>query len=376
MLKPSYFTPLAALTAALFTGCGGGEGVKVGAVLPMSGNTATFGEECYNGMVLAMEEINAGTAGQGPKLQLILKDDKGDSNETAKLVEQLAVVDGVKAIIGSVASTNSIKGGKIAQELQVPMMSPASTNVDVTKGRDYVSRLCFIDPLQGSVLARLSLGDLGKKRAVIIIDRASDFSVGLADSFRATFTKGGGTIVGEESFTAGESDFSALITKVVSSNPEVIFIPAYYAEIGAMLRQAGDKWNKIPVVSGDGLDSPDLFKLMGNYEGPIYMSTHFAPTDTDPKVQDFVKKYLAKFGKTPGSMAALGYDSAYFMWDAIKRAGGEDRKAIRDAIANTKNFSAVTGTITLDADRNAIKDVVILKMGKGEWLFHSRVAEK
>lgn len=354
--------------------CGGGDGIKIGAVLPMSGNTATYGEECYNGMVLAAEEINGGTAGEGPKIRLVLKDDKGDSNETAKLVEQLAVVDGVAAIVGSVASTNSIKGGKIAQELQVPMVSPASTNVDVTRGRDYVSRLCFIDPLQGSVLAKLSLEDLGKKRAVVIIDRASDFSVGLAASFKETFTKGGGVIAGEESFTAGESDFSALITKVVAANPEVIFIPAYYAEIGAMLRQAGDKWSSIPVVSGDGLDSPDLFKLMGNYAGPIYMSTHFAPTDTDPKVQDFVKKYTARFGKTPGSMAALGYDSAYFMWDALKRAGGTDRKAIRDAIASTKGFPAVTGTVTLDGDRNAIKDVVILKMGKGEWLFHSRIA--
>jgi branched-chain amino acid transport system substrate-binding protein len=372
-MNQSLRVALLGMTVAI-TACGGGGGLKIGAVLPMSGNTATFGEECYNGMVLAAEEINAKAEGQ--KLELILKDDKGDSNETAKLVEQLAVVDGVSAIVGSVASTNSIKGGKIAQELGVPMMSPASTNVDVTRGRDYVSRLCFIDPLQGSVLARLSLEDLGKKRAMVIIDRASDFSVGLADSFRETFTKGGGVIAGEESFTAGESDFSALITKVVQANPEVIFIPAYYAEIGAMLRQAGDKWNSIPVVSGDGLDSPDLFKLMGNYTGPIYMSTHFAPSDTDTRVQDFVKKYQAKFGKTPGSMAALGYDSAYFMWDAVKRAGSNDRKAIKDAIAATKGFPAVTGTVTLDADRNAIKDVVILKMGKGEWLFHSRIAAK
>ena len=370
-MNKSRRSALLAMTVA-FTACGGSDGIKIGAVLPMSGNTATFGQECYNGMQLAAEEINA-AAGEGPKLQLVLKDDKGDSNETAKLVEQLAVVDGVTSIVGSVASTNSIKGGKIAQELQVPMMSPASTNVDVTKGRDYVSRLCFIDPLQGSVLARLSLEDLGKKRAMIIVDRASDFSVGLAESFRETFNKGGGTIVGEESFTAGESDFSALITKVVAAAPDVIFIPAYYAEIGAMLRQAGDKWNTIPVVSGDGLDSPDLFKLMGNYSGPIYMSTHFAPTDTDARVQDFVKKYTAKYGKTPGSMAALGYDSTYFMWDAVKRAGTPDRKAIKDAIAATKGFPAVTGTITLDGDRNAIKDVVILKMGKGEWAFHSRI---
>lgn len=375
MNQPFLSLSTALVVASALTACGGGGGIKVGAVLPMSGNTATFGEECYNGMVLAAEEINA-QAQEGQKLELVLKDDKGDSNETAKLVEQLAVVDGVAAIVGSVASTNSIKGGKIAQELGVPMMSPASTNVDVTKGRDYVSRLCFIDPLQGSVLARLSLEDLGKKRAVVIIDRASDFSVGLAESFRETFTKGGGVIAGEESFTAGESDFSALITKVVAANPDVIFIPAYYAEIGAMLRQAGDKWNTIPVVSGDGLDSPDLFKLMGNYSGPIYMSTHFASSDTDPRVQEFVKKYQAKFGKVPGSMAALGYDSAYFMWDAIKRAGGTDRKLIKDAIAATKGFPAVTGTITLDGDRNAIKDVVILKMGKGEWLFHSRIAAK
>lgn len=363
---------LAMLTSLLF-GCGGGDGTKVGLVVPLSGNTATYGEEAHNGMKMAIEEINSGKHGEGPKLQLVAKDDKGDSAETAKLVEQLAQVDGVKVIVGSVASTNTLRGGRIAQEIGVPLVAPVATAIEVTQDRPYVSRICFIDSTQGTSLANLSYNDLGKRKAAILIDRASDFSVGLAASFKDTFLKLGGSVAAEESFSAGQADYSALITKVVAAEPDVIFIPAYYPEIGGMLRQAGDKWSKIPVVSGDGLDSPDLFKLMGNYSGPIYMSTHFAPDDVDPKVKNFVQTYTATFNKAPGSLSVLGYDAVFLIWDAMKRVGTEDKAALAKAIAETKNFAGVTGNITLDENRNAIKDVVILKVENGGWVFHSRV---
>ncbi|MEL6182516.1 MAG: ABC transporter substrate-binding protein, partial [Myxococcota bacterium] len=345
--------------------------VKVGAVLPLSGQTATYGEEALAGIKLALKELNAK---DGPKMELVFKDNKGDSTETAKLVSQLIKVDKVNAILGSVASTNTLKGAKVAQEAGIPLMTPASTNVDITRKGDFISRVCFIDPVQGSVLAKLVLEDLSKKKAAIIVDKASDYSVGLAKSFRSTFTGGGGEVVGEESFTAGEADFSALITKVTELKPEVIFIPAYYGDVGPMLKQAGDRWKDIPVVAGDGIDSPDLYKLMGSYTGEIYMSTHFAADDSNPKVQAFVKEYKGLYSKTPGAMAALGYDAALALHDALKRAGSADPAKLKKAINSISKLNGITGTISLDAERNAQKDVVILKVSPAGAKFYKRIA--
>lgn len=345
--------------------------IKVGVVLPLSGATATYGEEAFGGMKMAVEELNAL---DGPRIELIPKDDKGDSTETSKLVSQLIKVDQVKAILGSVASSNTLKGAKVAQENGIPLITPASTNAEITQKGDFVSRICFIDPFQGEVLAKLVLDDLKKKNVAIVVDKASDYSVGLADAFKKALAAGGGAVAAEESFTAGEADFSSLITKITDAKPDAIFVPAYYGDVGPMLKQAGDRWKDIPVVAGDGIDSPDLFKLMGPYPGPIYMSTHFASDDTDPKVKDFVDRYKARYGKTPGAMAALGYDSAYALHDALKRAGSDDPKKLRDAINSLKDLPGVTGKITLDANRNAQKDAVIMSITPAGAKFHKRIA--
>ena len=348
-----------------------GDAVKIGAVLPLSGQTATYGEEALGGMKMAIEEINA--SGKGPKIELVFKDNKGESTETAKLVSQLIKVDKVHAILGSVASSNTLKGAKVAQENGIPLMTPASTNAEITQKGDYVSRICFIDPFQGKVLAKLVTEDLKKKKVAIIVDKASDYSVGLADAFKATLEAAGGEIVAEETFTAGEADFSSLITKVTDARPEAIFVPAYYGDVGPMLKQAGERWKEIPVVAGDGIDSPDLYKLMGPYQGDIYMSTHFASDDTDEKVKKFVAAYKGKYGKTPGAMAALGYDSVYALHDALVRAGDKDPKKLRDAINGIKGLSGITGTITLDKDRNAEKDAVIMKVSQSGATFYKRI---
>ncbi len=364
-------------------GAGGGEGavpdkaaagpVKIGAVLPTTGATATYGEETLNGLKMAIDEINA--KGE-PKLELVVKDDKGDSTETAKLVGQLITVDKVKAIIGSVASTNTLKGAKVAQENAIPLITPGSTNAEITKKGEYISRICFIDPVQGSVLAKLALEDLGKKRAAIVVDKASDYSVGLATAFREAFVQGGGEVLGEESFTQGEADYSALVTKIAALSPDVIFVPAYYGDVGPMLKQAGDKWSSVPIVSGDGIDSPDFFSLMGSYGGEIYMSTHFAPDDSDPKVREFVNKYKELYGKTPGAMSALGYDSAYALHDALVRAGTSEAGKLKDAINTIKDLPGITGKITINAERNADKDVVVLKLSPTGATFYKRITSK
>ena len=347
--------------------------VTIGAVLPLSGQTATYGEETLNGLKMSLEALNAG-AGDGPTVNLVFKDNKGDSTETAKLVSQLIKIDKVAMIVGAVASTNSLKGAKVAQENGIPMMTPASTNVAITERGEYISRICFIDPVQGEALAKLSLEDLGKKKAVMIVDKASDYSVGLADAFRATFEAGGGTIVGEETFTAGEVDFSSIITKVARSGADVIYAPAYYGDVGPMLKQAGDKWKDLPLVAGDGIDSPDLYDLMGDYQGEIYMSSHFAPDDTDPMVSGFVRDYKARFGKVPGAMAALGHDAGLAIFDALGRAGGgSDPVKLKDALNSIKDLKGITGSITINAERNADKDVVILRVRPSGASFFKRM---
>lgn len=371
----------AALFCSALLSCdgGGGEGepaapagpdaLKIGAVLPLSGQTATYGEEALSGLKMALEDLS----GQdGITFELVFKDNKGDSTETAKLTSQLIKIDQVDVIVGAVASTNTLKAAKVAQENGVPLITPASTNVDITKKGDFISRVCFIDPVQGQVLARLALEDLQRKKAVIIVDKASDYSVGLQQAFTETFTAGGGTIASVETFTAGEPDFSALITKVAQVEPDVIFIPAYYGDVGPMLKQAGEKWSHIPIVASDGVDSPDFFPLMGGYQGDIYMSTHFSPEDTDPKVRAFVTRYKERFGKTPGAMAALGYDTAVVLHDARRRAGSDDHVAMRDAINSTQALAGITGSITINAERNADKDVVILKLSPSGATFHKR----
>jgi branched-chain amino acid transport system substrate-binding protein len=345
-------------------------GLTIGAVLPLSGQTATYGEESLNGFKMGLDKLSAD---HGFKANLVFKDNKGDSTETAKLVSQLIKVDKANIIVGAVASTNTLKGAKVAQENGVPMMTPASTNAAITERGEYISRICFIDPVQGEALARLTLEDLGKKKAVIIVDKASDYSVGLAEAYRKTMEAGGGEILSEETFTAGEVDFSSIITKVARSGAEVIFAPDYYGDVGPMLKQAGDKWKDIPVVAGDGIDSPDLYELMGDYPGPIYMSSHFAPDDTDPVVAGFVKDYKGRFGKTPGAMAALGYDAALAVYDAWTRAGSSDGAALKDAINSIKDLKGITGSITLNAQRNADKDVVILSLSPRGASFYKRM---
>ena len=381
LTRRSWLSLTAAALLTFTLGCDGGESTtstpeqpaadtfKIGAVVPLSGQTATYGEESLNGLKMAMDVLN----GQdGINFELVFKDNKGDSTETAKLTTQLIKVDQVDIVVGAVASTNTLKAAKVAQENGIPLMTPASTNAAITEKGDFISRICFIDPVQGSVLARLASEDLGKKKAVIIIDKASDYSVGLQESFTQTFTAAGGEIISVENFTAGEADFSALITKVAGSGADVLFIPAYYGDVGPMLKQAGEKWAGIPIVAGDGIDSPDFYTLMGDYSGDIYMSSHFSPDDTNPTVQQFVTEYKARFGKTPGAMAALGHDAGLALFDARKRAGSDDPTALRDAINAIADLQGVTGSITINAERNADKDVVILKVSPSGAAFHKR----
>lgn len=344
------------------------DSVKVGVLFPMTGATATFGQESLNGLKLALEE-NKGA----PTLNLIVEDTQGTPAGAAAAVNKLISSDKVSVVIGEVASSNTIAASTAAQGAKVPLMTHASTNDTVTTGKDYVSRICFVDSFQGLVMAQFAANKLKAKTAVILVDSDSDYSRGLQASFKKAFTDGGGRVVAEVSYSQKDTDFKAQLTKVRKEKPDVVFIPGYYTQVGSILRQADELKITSKILGTDGWDSPDLFKIAGKAAAGRYMSSHFAPDDKDPKVQAFVKAYKAKYNATPGAMAALGYDAGMFMKAAVNVANSTEPSKIKDAINATKGFSGITGVISLDSNRNAVKPAVILETTETGYKFNSRV---
>ena len=345
--------------------------LKVGIYLPMSGRTASFGADVYSGMKMAIDEINK--AGK-VKINAILEDEKSEPTDSANAVKKLINIDKVNIVLGSVASSNTNAAAPIAQAAKIPLMTPASTNPNVTKNGEYISRICFIDDFQGSALAKFAKNDLKATKAAIVLDSASDYSQGLAAAFRKEFKALGGEIVTEVSYQAGDQDFSSQLTKIRTKKPEVIFVPGYYSEVGNMMRQATKLKVKGPFIGGDGWSADELAQLAGDgIEGHFY-SAHFSHEDTDPAVQGFVKKYKSLMKKNPSDMAALGYDAIYFAADVFKRNGFKaDAEGLKNAINTTKNYPGITGNITLDSDRNATKPLVIIATHKGGHKFKQRV---
>ena len=363
----------------IFSACkkeGAAEGneILVGEFASMTGQTATFGQSSHNGTLLAIDEINATGGELGKQIKLISEDDQSKAEDATAAVQKLINRNKVVALLGEVASSRSRAGGPIAQQAKIPMISPASTNEEVTKIGDYIFRICFIDPFQGEALANFAMKTLHAKRAGILLDTRQDYSIGLANSFRETIRKNGAEISGEQSYSTGDKDFRAALTSMRASNPDVIFIPGYYSEVSLIVRQARELGITCPLLGGDGWDSEELTKGAEKDFTNTYFSNHFSTEDPDPAVQNFVKKYNAKYSKAPDAMAALGYDAALILADAIKRAGSTDSKKLRDAIADTKNFSGVTGSITIDKDRNASKPLTILQIVNGKYHFAQRIS--
>lgn len=349
--------------------------IVVGAVFPMTGTSATFGQESVNGMKLALEEINKKGV-KGSKIKLIIEDDKGEPVESANAVRKLINVDKVITILGSVASSNTLAGAPIAQEAKVPLLTPASTNEKVTETGDYVARICFTDAFQGVVMAKFAREGLKKEKAVILVDSSSDYSKGLAAVFKKKFEELGGKIVGGDdlAYQQKDVDFRSLLRKVKRAAPDVVFLPGYYQEVGLILTQARQLGIAAPFLGGDGWDSPTLQKLAGSDAlKDTYISSHFSAEDKDPRVKSFVQAYEKKYAQRPGAMAALGYDALLVLVDALNRAKTLTAESVKDAINSTKDFKGVTGDITLDANRNAVKSAVVLKVTSAGNMFEQKV---
>jgi branched-chain amino acid transport system substrate-binding protein len=340
----------------------GGDTIRIGVYGDTSGATSSFGQSTKNGIQLAFEEINAAGGVNGKKLDMVFEDDQGTPEKAKTVIQKLISQDKVVAVLGEVASSNSLAAAPVAQEAKIPMITPSSTNPKVTEVGDYISRVCFIDPFQGSVMAKFAANTLGAKTAAILGDNSSDYSKGLTQFFEQEFTKLGGRIITKQTYAQRDQDFKAQLTQMRDQKPDVIYIPGYYGEVGIIAKQARELGMNQPLLGGDGWDSPELWKLGGAALNPAYISNHYSADNPAPEIQNFVKAYQAKFNVAPDSLAALAYDSAKVLADAIKRAGGTDSAKLKDAINSTKDFKGVTGTITLDSNRNAVKSAVVLSL--------------
>jgi branched-chain amino acid transport system substrate-binding protein len=359
------------LIASLFfafacqTGGGGGDKVRIGVFMSLTGDTANFGISSTNGIKLAADEVNAAGGINGKQIELLVQDDRSDASEAATIVTKFVTQDQVHAILGEVASSRSIAAAPIAQNAKIPMLTPSSTNPEVTKKGDFIFRSCFIDPVQGAAIAQFGAKSLNARRGALMVDRKNDYSTGLEKVISEVFTKLGGQIVVTQSYQAGDQDFNAQITSIKGANPDVIFVPGYYGDVGLFAKQARDKGITVPLVGGDGWDSPSLYQIGGASLNGCYFSNHYSPDDADPIVQKFVNDYKSRYGSVPDALAATAYDAARIMFDAIKRANSLDGAAIRDALAATKEFPGVTGKVTFNENRDAVKPIVMIKIQEG-----------
>lgn len=336
--------------------------IRVGEFGSMTGNDATFGLSTNKGIRLALDEANEKGGIKGKKIKLITLDDQGKTEEAAQVVTRLITQEKVIAVLGEVASSRSKAAAPIAQEYKVPMISPSSTNPDVTAVGDHVFRVCFIDPFQGFVVAKFAAEHLKFKKVAILRDVKSDYSEGLANVFVTEFKRMGGEIVSDLSYQAGDVDFKAQLTQIRSKNPEGIFIPGYYTEVGLIAKQARELGIKAAFLGGDGWDSQKLSEIGKEAVNGAYFSNHYTNESTDPLVVDFIRRFQAKYNESPDGLSAMGYDAAKVLVAAMERATELTPKAIRDEIAKTKDFAGVTGKITINEERNAVKSAVIVQV--------------
>ncbi|NTX05186.1 ABC transporter substrate-binding protein [Myxococcus sp. CA040A] len=347
--------------------------ILIGEVGSLTGSEATFGVSARNGIELALNEANAAGGVRGRPLAVRVYDSQGRPEEGAQAATRLITQDRVVAILGEAASSVSMAMAEKAQVGKVPMITPTSTSAEVTKKGDYIFRVCFIDEFQGLVMAKFARENLKLSKVAVLTDNKSAFSIGLAEVFTAKFQEFGGTIVGNESYSKGDTDFRAQLTALKQVKPEAVFVPGYYTDVGIIARQAREVGLKVPLLGGDGWDSDKLFELGGSALEGSYFSNHYSPGNPDPVLQSFLARYKEKYGSVPDSVAALSYDAARVLVEALKRAPDTSGPALRDAIAATKDFPGVAGRITLDANRDAVKEAVVLKVAGGKAEFVTTV---
>lgn len=351
------------IAGMMFTGCSKktSDTIKIGGIFPLSGSVAVYGTECRNGVELAINEINAAGGINGKMLELVAEDDEGSPEKSVNAYKKLVTKDKCSIIIGSLTSGCTAAISSLAQAQKVLLLAPAATQTDITDAGDYVFRACFIDPFQGTVGGKFALEDLGAKNAAVLYDVQNDYSIGLYENFKVVFEQGGGKVVAEESYSTGDKDFNAQLTKIKTTNPDVVYLPDYYGTVALIAKQLRAQGINAPIVGADGWDG--IIDNAGDEVLNGFYSNHYAADSTDGKVVTFVNSYKAKYGSTPVSFAALGYDCVYLLKDAMSAAKSADSTTLKDQLMKT-NGAYVTGNLTFDAKRNPVKSAVMLEIVK------------
>ncbi len=327
-----------------------------------------------NGVLLAADEINEAGGINGHKIDVVIDDDKGSPEAASQLTGKLIARDKVVAIIGAGASGNSLAAAPKAQSAHVPLIAPSSTNPAVTQAGDYIFRACFMDAFQGEVMAKFAANTLKTKKAAIMVDYNSPYSRGLTEFFEFSFTKLEGQIVAKQSYTQGDADYRGQLSLIKAANPDVIYIPGYYGDVAIIAKQARQLGLTVPLLGADGWDAPELWELGGDALNGSYISNHYSADDPSETIQKFAHAYRQRYSNlTPDAHAALAYDALRFLAEAIQRAGTTEGPKLRDALAETKDFAGVTGIISMDRDRNAVKPAVILKLEDRRYVYEETI---
>lgn len=388
MKKAKLLSLAGVLLLVLFavSACGGEGGeaqetIKIGVNYELSGEVASFGSHTVNGIQLAFEEINAAGGVLGKQIEPIVLDNKGVAEEATSVATNLIVNQGAVVHLGAATTGATLAAIPVAMESKVPLLTTSATALPVTvdpltgETRDYVFRICFIDPWQGQVGARFAYQDLGVRKAAVYFDNTNDYSKGLAQSFMDEFETLGGEIVGSEGYGTGDQEFRPTLNNFKNSGAELIYIPGYYQKVGLIVRQAREIGLDVPLLGGDGWDAPELLEVAGAENlNDAYFTNHYSFQDPAEKVQAFVEAYQAKYGEIPDSFSALGYDAAYLIADAITRAGVAEPEAIKDALAATTDFDAVTGKLSFDEQHNPVKEIAIIELVNGEQKLITKIA--
>ncbi|MFJ7737982.1 ABC transporter substrate-binding protein [Lysinibacillus sp. NPDC097287] len=358
----------------------GGDTIKIGGNLELSGSVASYGSSIALGAELAIKEINDAGGIDGKKIEFIKVDNKSENAEATSAAIKLAEKDKVVAMLAPATSGNTVATVQIANQYKIPIVTGSGTAPNITVNDDgsvneYAFRTCFIDPFQGTVAANFASAELGAKNVAIFADNASDYAKGLAAAFNETITKNGGKVVAEDAYVAKDADFRTQLTRIKAANPDFIFIPGYYEEVGLIVKQARELGITVPLMGADGWDSPTLVELAGpDALNNTFITNHYSSEDPEQKIQDFVTAFKKANGdKSPDAFNALGYDSIYYIADAIKRAGSTDGEAIKKALEETENLALVTGTFSVDKNHNPIKSASVLEFKDGKQVFNSKI---
>ena len=382
--RMSYLLIMLIAIAGLVAGCGdnASKDIKIGMVYELTGNTASYGTSAANGAKLAFKEINASGGVLGKQIQIVTADNKGEPSESANAMTKVITQDKVVAVTGFTVSSCGIAGSVVAEDNKIPFVAAATVNPKVTvdertgKVKAYTFRACFIDSFQGTVGANFALNSLKVKKAAILIDNSSDYSKGLSKVFRDVFSAGGGQIVAEEAYLQKDQDFKSTLTAIKAQNPELLYIPGYYEDVGKIVKQARELGMTIPILGGDAWDSPKLAELGGSQPlNNTYFTNFYSVEDKNPVSNAFIEAYKKEYGQLPDSMAAMGYDAANLLVDAIKRANSTESGKIREALAATKNFKSVSGDMDLNATHDAVRGVVIIEMKDGKQVYKETVKQ-